>query len=116
MNSMKENDSVNAWLSSLEKLSTDEKKGRLARRLYELAALPKRRRISVNVSKLERHAKENENIVVPGKVLGSGSISKKLHIAAMGYSGDAAEKLKASKCSILSIDEMLGRKDVRIIT
>ena len=115
MNVIKENDSINAWLSVLEPMKADEKKAKLARRLYQLAALPKRKRVSVNLTKLEAHTKENDNVLVPGKVLGAGSITKKLNIAAISYSKDASEKLKAAKCTTSKLEEMLKNKDFKII-
>lgn len=50
----------------------------------------------VNLSKLERYASEGDVIVVPGKVLGSGALSKKVTVAAYGFSESAKMKIEAS--------------------
>jgi ribosomal protein L18E len=55
---------------------------------------PTRRRRSVNLSKIDRYSKDNETIIVPGKVLGSGALSKNITIAAFQFSESAKKKLK----------------------
>src|SRR3989344_334775 len=52
----------------------------------------------VNLTKLEKHSEAGDIVVVPGKVLGSGSISKKITVYAFKFSEQAIEKLKAKKC------------------
>ena len=52
---------------------------------------PKRNWAETNLSKLDRYANDGETIVIPGKVLAAGSISKKLTVAAWSFS-EAAEK------------------------
>jgi len=80
---------------------------------------PTRQRRVVNLSRISRHTKENETIVVPGKVLGSGSLSHKLTIAAFQYSDSAKEKLEKSKSKIVSLLEISKEspagKRIRII-
>ena len=47
---------------------------------------PKRNWAEANLSKLERYAQDGETIVVPGKVLAAGNISKKITVAAYDFS------------------------------
>ena len=63
----------------------------------------------VNLSKLERNASENDVIVVPGKVLGSGSLSKKLTVAAYDFSESAKKKIAAAGGKHLTIPEMVKK-------
>jgi large subunit ribosomal protein L18e len=70
---------------------------------------PRRKRFEVNLNRLEKHAKANEKIVVPGVVLGSGEIKKKLTIAAFRFSGKAREKIEKSGGECLSVEEMLEK-------
>lgn len=76
---------------------------------------PTRRRRSVNLSKIDRYSKENETILVPGKVLGTGSVSKNITIAAYQFSESAKKKLK----NYLLIQDLMEKnpkgKDIRII-
>jgi large subunit ribosomal protein L18e len=67
----------------------------------------KRRRAEVNVSKIDRYAKEGETIVVPGVVLGNGNITKKVKVAALRFSKSAKEKLLNSGCEVLTLEELL---------
>ena len=76
---------------------------------------PTRRRRSVNLSKIDRYSKDNETIIVPGKVLGSGAISKTVTIAAFQFSESAKKKLK----NFMLIHELMKKnpkgKNTRII-
>jgi large subunit ribosomal protein L18e len=75
----------------------------VARRLSK----PKRSRIKVNVSKISRYSKENESIVVPGKVLGAGIISHPVAVAALAFSQQAQLKIVNAKGKCLSIAELV---------
>lgn len=80
---------------------------------------PTRRRVEVNLSKINRYAKEGEMIIVPGKVLGGGFLEKKVTIAAFSFSESALEKIKASGSRAITISEALREnpsgKNTRII-
>ena len=80
---------------------------------------PTRQRRVVNLSKISRHTKENETIIVPGKVLGSGALNHKLTISAYQFSEQAKDKLQKAGAQIvplldLSKDKPNGKK-IRII-
>ncbi len=64
-----------------------------------------RRRASVNVTKIEKNTKENDTVVIPGKVLGDGELTHKVTVAALGFSKSAAEKLKDNAISIKTLVE-----------
>jgi len=63
----------------------------------------------VNISRLDRYASENETVVIPGKLLGSGEIDKKLMVAAYRFSGQAKEKIANAGGQNLSIEELLAK-------
>ncbi len=75
---------------------------------------PTRRRRSVNILRINKHTKPNETVIVPGKVLGTGSMNHKVKVAAWQFSTSARQKL-----TTLSIPELIKEnpkgKDVRII-
>ncbi len=50
-------------------------------------------RVEVNLSKLQRHADEGDTLLVPGKVLGSGRLNKKVEVAAFQFSKKAREAI-----------------------
>jgi len=62
----------------------------------------------VNIGKIERHAAENEIVVIPGKLLGAGEISKKVTVAAFRSSGQAREKIKKAGGKNMSIEDLVS--------
>jgi len=67
---------------------------------------PTRQRRAVNLARIDRYTKENEIIVVPGKVLGSGDLNHKLTIAAYQFSEGALEKLEKAGANVVSLLEL----------
>ncbi len=80
---------------------------------------PTRKRRIVNLSKINRHTKENETIIVPGKVLGSGILDHKLTISAYQFSDSAKEKLAKAGAKIVPLGDLIKEspkgKRIRII-
>ena len=54
---------------------------------------PRRTHAEVNLGRIERYAREDETVVVPGKVLGSGALRKNVTVAAVDFSGTARTKI-----------------------
>jgi large subunit ribosomal protein L18e len=63
----------------------------------------------VNLSRINRHTEKREVIVVPGKVLGTGTLNHPVTVAAFGASEKAKEKLAAAKAKYLSISELVKK-------
>ena len=88
-------------------------------RIAELLEKPRRQKIIVNVSKINRYGDESHIIVVPGKLLGAGKIEKKVTVAAFTYSQKAKEKIEAAGGRILTLVELLEEqpeaKEIKII-
>lgn len=85
-------------------------------RVAELLARPRSRRAEVNVSKIARYSSSKSSssssstssmIIVPGKVLGSGSIEYPVTVAAFSFSNTAVKKILNAKGNVLSIDELI---------
>jgi large subunit ribosomal protein L18e len=104
-------------ISELKKLSIEKKVNLWKRVAEDLESSTRRQRI-VNVYKLAKNVKENETIIVPGKVLGTGDLTKGLTVAAYRFS-DEAEKKIAEKGKAISIEELMKKnptgKNVRIL-
>lgn len=101
------------------KQKSEEQNVNIWGRVAEDLTKPSRERRIVNLSNININTKNNEIIVVPGKVLGTGDLDHKITIAAFQFSGSALEKIKKSGSKILSITELAkespkGRK-IRII-
>lgn len=72
-------------------------------------AKPRRKRIVVNLSSLDRYTQKNETAVVPGKVLGAGKINHPITVAAFAFSKKAEEKIKAAKGKCLSFFDLVKK-------
>ncbi len=110
-----EKKSIRNIIGSLEKADPKARNSGLAQRMLKLASLPRRRRVTVNLSKLNSLAKPGENIIVPGKILATGSVDKAFNVAAIEWSGASAKKLKDAGCKVLGIEEMLKKENARLI-
>ena len=80
---------------------------------------PTRSRRVVNLSRINRVTEENELIVVPGKVLGSGELGHNVTIAAWSFSDGAVDKIKKANGKAIQIAELMKDdakgKRIRII-
>jgi large subunit ribosomal protein L18e len=84
-----------------------QKEVKLWQRLARELEKPTRIRREVNLSRIQRHAKAGDVVLVPGKVLAAGELDKKITIAAWNFSLGAAAKIKAAGGKTLSISELM---------
>jgi len=97
----------NPVLASLVDLLSREKKPIWKRTMHELER-SRRSRVEVNLSKIDRYAQEGSTVLVPGTVLGSGTMNKKgLTIAAFRFSGSAKKIISEAKGKMMGIDSLL---------
>jgi len=104
-------------IHQLKKLSKESKVS-----LWKAIALelekPSRSRREVNLFHIDKHCNNNETILVPGKVLGYGDLTKKFKIAAFRFSSQALSKINKSG-KALTIHELMKEnpqgKNIRII-
>ncbi len=68
---------------------------------------PRRNWAETNLSKLERYAKDGETVVVPGKVLAAGSVTKKLTVAAYDFSEAAVQGIRAAGGEAVTLREIM---------
>jgi large subunit ribosomal protein L18e len=66
-------------------------------------------RVAVNLSKINRHTKKADVVVVPGKLLASGNIDHAVTVAAFDISDTAKAKLEAVKAKYITIPELLEK-------
>jgi large subunit ribosomal protein L18e len=89
------------------------------RALQEELAGPRANRREINVRRLAQITKANEVVVVPGKVLGTGSLGHKLTVCAFSISETAAKKIIESGGKVVTFDNLINKhpdgKGVRII-
>ena len=87
-------------------IALNKTKSRLWKDIAERIVRPTRQMKGVPLWRINKHTKEGDVVVVPGKVLGNGEMDHKVTVAALGYSQKAAEKLKAAKCKTHTIREL----------
>jgi large subunit ribosomal protein L18e len=80
---------------------------------------PSRNWPEVNLSRIDKYVRENETALIPGKVLSSGGLTKKVSVAAWSFSDKSLMKIKEAGGKTLSIQELVKinpkGKDVRIL-
>jgi large subunit ribosomal protein L18e len=119
---MKETKTTNPELISLIRLlkkQSREKQAGIWLDLAEYLSKTRSQRVAVNLSRVNRNTKPSDIIVIPGKLLGSGSINHPVTVASFSASEKAKEKLTAAKAKYISIPELLEENpkgsNVRII-
>ncbi len=79
------------------------------KRIAELLSRPRKRGVEVNVGKLDKLAQEGDTLIVPGKVLGRGTVSKKFTVIAFAYSDSARERLSKAGCKVELLRDWTGK-------
>jgi large subunit ribosomal protein L18e len=85
-----------------------ENNAKIWKYIAELLEKPRRKRVVVNISKINRYSMDGDTVIVPGKVLGAGNINHKVTIVAMAFSKQAIDKIKAAEGRALHILEFLN--------
>ena len=96
-------------VSELKKRSIEQKVN-IWKRIASDLEKPSRQRRIVNLSSIDKYTKENETIIVPGKVLGAGNLNHKLTISAFQFSESAKEKITKAGSTIAPLLELSKEK------
>ncbi len=102
----KTNPRLNRLISDLKAASRDNGVAfwrDVAKRLEK----PSRNYAAVNLSKINRHTKSNDTVLVAGKVLASGDIDHSVTVAALGFSSQAATKIASAGGKCLKIEKLM---------
>jgi large subunit ribosomal protein L18e len=87
--------------------------------LEQEIAGPRLNRREVNVGKLAEVTKAGEVVVIPGKVLGTGTLGHKLTVCAFSISESAAQKVVNAGGKVATFEDLIKKhpdgKGVRII-
>lgn len=100
---------TNEHLKELIRTLSRDKKPIWKRVAMDLSKSARTRR-EVNLKSINENTKSGETIIVPGKVLGTGSLNHKLTIAAWRFSDSALSKIKEAKGEAISIKELYDKK------
>src|SRR3989344_3895079 len=106
-------------LIQLLRKHASEQNVNLWRRIADDLEMSTRQRREVNLFRIDKHTKDNEAIIVPGKVPGPGDLGHKVTVAAFNFSQSAVEKIRKANGVCLTIPELLQKnpkgQNVRII-
>ncbi|MEM4397508.1 MAG: 50S ribosomal protein L18e [Candidatus Woesearchaeota archaeon] len=67
------------------------------------------KRAEVNLSKIDKYSKEGDIVLIPGKVLGMGELTKKLTICAYNFSSSALLKINNNGSKIITLTELIKK-------
>ncbi len=104
MATQKQNPRLTNLIDDLHALSDDEG-AEVWRDVAARLESPRQEHAEVNVSEIERYASEDEAVVVPGKVLGSGVLSKTVTVAAFDFSSSAEDKIERADGDAVALDD-----------
>jgi len=90
-------------LIDLLRMQASKEKVRIWQRVADDLSYSTRRRREVNLSRINNQSKSKETIIVPGKVLGTGDITKDIKIAAWHFSKSAKDKLGNNAISLAEL-------------
>lgn len=68
-----------------------------------------RKHSQVNLSEIDKHSAAGDTIIVPGKVLSKGELTKRIRICALSISSEAKEKLKSTKSEFAYLAEEIRK-------
>lgn len=105
---MKSNAELVKLIDELKKTSY-EHKAKIWKTVAVKLEKPLRNMAEVNLSRIERNAKNNETVIIPGKVLGSGDVNKPLTVAAFSFSDNAKKKILCAKGKVFTIRELMEK-------
>jgi large subunit ribosomal protein L18e len=93
----------------LKQLSRETGKGLWRRIAIELMK-PRRQRAEVNLYKIEKYVNDGDVVIIPGKLLGDGELTKKVTVIALAASKQSLEKLRASGSTFISLYDVTGKE------
>ena len=78
-------------------------------KLAELALKPNSARRTINLKRIDQLTKDNDVVIFPGKVLGTGTVSHKITLFSFSISNSAASKIKESGGQIVGFSDMVKK-------
>ena len=91
--------------SDLAETIRTAKKNKKWLEVASLLSTPRKDRAEINLDKIDKDSKEEDVIVIPGKVLSQGELNKKIKVVALSFSKNAKEKILKSKSEAIYIGE-----------
>ena len=76
-------------------------------KLAEYALKPSIARRDINLNRISQLTKENDTVVFPGKVLGTGSVLHKITLCSFSISNSAADKIIDNGGKLISYSDLI---------
>ncbi len=90
---------------SLKETIVEARKNKSWNQIAHILSGPTAMHSSVNLKEVDTKTTAGDTIIIPGKLLASGDLAKKVRICAISASQSALDKLKATKSEFVSIME-----------
>ena len=103
---MKTNPQINQLIKILKEKARQEE-APIWRDLAKRLEKSTRSQAEVNLSRINRHTSDDEIVLVPGKVLGSGALDHKVQVAALDFSQKAEDKIASAGGKCLDINLLI---------
>ena len=78
-------------------------------KIAQILSASTKRYSEINLSDLDKESKLGDTLVVPGKILSKGNLTKRIKICALGISQEARTKLKESKTEFIYLREEINK-------
>ncbi|MDI1495330.1 MAG: ribosomal protein L18e/L15 [Cenarchaeum symbiont of Oopsacas minuta] len=103
---MKVRPSMSRTVSVLEKTSNDNDSP-IWSKLVKMAKGKTSTKRVINIKKIAKYTSDGDSVIVPGKVLGTGSISHKIILYSFSISDSAANRIMAAGGSVKPISDAI---------
>ncbi|MGC8572341.1 MAG: 50S ribosomal protein L18e [Candidatus Micrarchaeia archaeon] len=110
-----EKENIKEWINILKESAKTSKNKKLIDEIIDTIEVSSRKRRAVNLYKINKLTKDNDNIIVPRKVLSIGKLDHKVNIAALEYSDKALKMLKDSGSNIVDVKDMINKNSIHLI-
>ncbi len=101
------------------KVASKKNKAPIWSKLAEMALKPARTKRVLNLGQIDKFVSDNDTVIVPGKVLGTGNISHKITLCSFSISTSGAKKVAQSGGKIVNFTQLIKNnptgKGVKII-
>ncbi len=91
------------------KEQSSEKNTKVYQNIAKRLEKPRRIHPAINISKLEKYLNKGDTAIIPGKLLGDGTITKSITVSAKQFSKTAKTKIEQAGGKCLTYEEILEK-------
>ena len=94
---------------SLVETLASAKKNNGWKKIVDILSSSTKKQSRLNLFEIDKHSSAGDTVLIPGKILSEGEITKKIKICALSASKNAREKMKHSKTEFVTINEEIHK-------